>query len=162
MIFITVGSAFPFDRLIKAMDQWAAENSRQDGCLAQIGLGTYEPTNIEWHRNLPYDRFSQAMEQATVVVAHAGMGSVITSMRLSKPIVMLPRRYQAGEHTTDHQVATARWLEGKNGVFIAWDEADLPTKIKEAEDWQGSGTNLDPHAPKEFTGKLNAQFLKWL
>lgn len=162
MIFATVGSAFPFDRLIKAMDNWAAETGRGAECLAQIGLGEYEPKNFQWHRTLTYDRFADATEEASVVVAHAGMGSVITAMRSAKPIVMLPRNYKAGEHTTDHQIATARWLEGKPGVFIAWDEADLSAKIKEAEDWRGDNTTLEPLAPQEFTDRLHKQFLAWM
>jgi len=39
------------------------------------------------------------MQNASVVVAHAGMGSVITAMQHNTPIVLLPRLLEAGEHT---------------------------------------------------------------
>ena len=31
MIFVTIGSIFPFDRLIRAMDQWAAALTTKSG-----------------------------------------------------------------------------------------------------------------------------------
>jgi UDP-N-acetylglucosamine transferase subunit ALG13 len=161
VIFITVGSAFPFDRLIQSMDMWANENGRGDECVAQIGRGRYQPAHMEWHETLGHAHFSETMQKAKLVVAHAGMGSVITAMRHTTPIVLMPRRFEAGEHTTDHQMATARWLEGKPGVFIAWDESDLASQIQAAEGWTGRDAGLDPFASKAFTDRLNAQLTDW-
>ena len=45
MIFVTIGSMFPFDRMIRVMDDWAARNASQE-TFAQIGTGSYEPTHI--------------------------------------------------------------------------------------------------------------------
>ena len=162
MIFTTVGSAFPFDRLIKAMDDWAAEKDRGSKCIAQIGQGTYRPTHMEWHETLTHSHFTETMQTASVVVAHAGMGSVITAMQHATPIVLLPRRFESGEHTTDHQMATARWLEGKPGVFIAWDEIELASRIEEAEGWRATGFALASHAPNTFTDRLSVQIADWL
>ncbi|SMX24242.1 glycosyltransferase [Boseongicola aestuarii] len=161
MIFVTVGSAFPFDRLIQSMDNWAHEAGRGDDCLAQIGRGRYKPAHMKWHETLGHTHLSDTMQKAKLVVAHAGMGSVITAMQHVTPIVLMPRRFEAGEHTTDHQMATARWLEGKPGVFIAWDENDLAAQIKAAEGWAGSDAGLDPFASKDFTDRLNAQLTHW-
>ena len=162
MIFVTVGSVFPFDRLIRTMDVWAEKTGRGGDCLAQIGKGNYEPSHMEWHRTLPHDRFSASMQQASVVVAHAGMGSVITAMSYACPIVLLPRRFDSGEHTTDHQMATANWLEDKPGVFIAWNETDLPDMIATAEAWTGDGQTLQPYAPSAFTDRIAAELKQWI
>jgi len=144
------------------MDAWAEKTDRASECLAQIGRGAYHPNYMEWHETLSHAHFAQTMQAATIVIAHAGMGSVITAMRHATPIVMMPRRFEAGEHTTDHQMATARWLENKPGVFIAWDESTLADAIAEAEDWSGDGAALSPTAPAGFTDRLNAQFDKWI
>ena len=130
-------------------------------CLAQIGTGAYQPRHMDWRPSLSEMDFAATVKDADLVVSHAGMGSVITAMRHQTPIVMLPRRFEAGEHTTDHQVATARWLENKPGVFIAWDEHALAAKIAGAERWSGEGTALAPFAPKPFTDRLGAQLKLW-
>lgn len=143
------------------MDIWADDTKRGEECLAQIGQGSYQPQHMRWHPSLPETAFAKTVQDADVVVSHAGMGSAITALRYNTPIVMLPRRYDANEHTTDHQMATARWLETKPGIFIAWDEAQLPEKINAAETWSGAETALAPFAPKDFTDRLSAQFKLW-
>ena len=50
------------------------------------------------------------MAKAEIIVSHAGMASAITALQAATLIVMLPRRFEAGENTTDYQMATARWL----------------------------------------------------
>ena len=47
MIFVTVGAQMPFDRLITAVDQWAARHGRDD-VFAQIGQNGAEPKHVEW------------------------------------------------------------------------------------------------------------------
>ncbi len=105
MIFITIGSAFPFDRLIQSMDDWAVATGRSEECLAQIGDGSYEPKSMRWERTLSHGDYAASIKASKVVVSHAGMGSVITAMRSQVPIVMLPRRFEAGEqHVAERTV----------------------------------------------------------
>jgi len=162
VIFVTIGSAFPFDRLIRAMDSWAAETGRGGEMLAQIGRGFYHPVHMDWQRELSETAFAEAVSKARLVVSHAGMGSVITALCSGTPIVILPRRFEAAEHTTDHQMATARWLEDRPGVFVAWDEAGLASRIGDAESWSGGGAMLEPVAPAVFTDRLQAQVREWI
>jgi UDP-N-acetylglucosamine transferase subunit ALG13 len=54
VIFVTVGAQMPFDRLVKAVDQWAGENGRED-IYAQIGQSDYRPSNIQWTKFLKPD-----------------------------------------------------------------------------------------------------------
>lgn len=131
MIFVTIGSMFPFDRLIRLMDGWAEAHPETE-ILAQIGDGDYVPAHMPWVRRLDQTEFARTVAGADLVVAHAGMGSVITASQYCKPIVMLPRLKQSGEHTTDHQIATANWLRDKPGVHIADTDADLGPRIAEA------------------------------
>ena len=46
MIFVTVGTQLPFDRLIRAVDNWAKAAGRRD-VFAQIGPASYRPLHID-------------------------------------------------------------------------------------------------------------------
>ena len=76
VIFVTIGSMFPFDRLIRAMDAWAASRAASaDGpaeLLAQIGDGGYEPVHMRWVRSLPREDYARAVAGARIVVAALG------------------------------------------------------------------------------------------
>ena len=132
MIFVTIGSMFPFDRLIRAMDAWAAETGAGEEILAQIGAGSFEPRHLRWVRRLERSDYAVTVAGARLIVAHAGVGSVVSAGEQGKPIVVLPRRAALGEHTSDHQVETVGWLRGKPGVHVAETEADLAAAIAAA------------------------------
>ena len=132
MIFVTVGSMFPFDRLIRAMDDWA-DRAPGTEVVAQIGDGGFTPSHMRWVRRLDRGAFEDAVTRAEVVVAHAGIGSVLTARLSGRPIVLLPRRRHLGEHTSDHQIETAMSLRGREGIFVAETEAQLAEVMRAAQ-----------------------------
>ena len=154
MIFVTVGSMFPFDRLVRAMDAWAAAHPGEE-VLAQIGDGGFEPSHMRWQRLLDRGAFDDAVRRARLVVAHAGVGSVVTARTLGRPVVVLPRRRQLGEHTSDHQVETVGWLRGRPGIHVADGEGDLAARIAEAAGDEAAGTlrqTADPGLLRDLRG----------
>lgn len=128
MIFVTVGTQLPFDRLIRALDEWAAARGRGD-VFAQIGPGEYLPKRIQWSRFVDAPDFRRQVEAADLVIAHAGMGSIITALELGKAILVMPRRASLREHRNDHQLATARHFAAQGRIRVAFDEADLPGMV---------------------------------
>lgn len=132
MIFVTVGSQMPFDRLILAVDAWAAERNRTD-VVAQIGDTDLVPTAIEFHTRLPPAEFERYVADADVVVAHAGMGSILTALRVGTPILVMPRHGALRETRNDHQIATAERLLAQGKVAVAVDEHDLADRLDELD-----------------------------
>ena len=58
MIFVTVGSMFPFERMIRAMDDWTSQHPEQQ-VFAQIGGGKYEPKYMGWQRMIAPDDYKK-------------------------------------------------------------------------------------------------------
>ena len=123
MIFVTVGTQLPFERLLSAMDAIAA-NSRED-FIAQTGAGQDNWTHLRSEPHLSPDAFAEFFRAARVVVAHAGIGSILSAKRFGKPLIILPRRAALGEHRNDHQMATARQVESIPGIHVAWEAEDI-------------------------------------
>ena len=129
MIFVTVGTQLPFDRMVSAVDAWAGKSGAD--VFAQIGPGSYVPKHMRWTRSVPADECNGLLRQARAVVAHAGMGSILTALELGKPIVVMPRRAGLGEHRNDHQLATATHFREQGRVRVAFDEAELGRQLDE-------------------------------
>ena len=123
MIFVSTGSMMPFDRLIRTMDDWAAAHATP--VFFQIGKGTYEPRHGEFVRLMPVAAYRDRLAAATLFVAHAGMGSIISAIQAGRPLVMLPRSKALGEHNTDHQLATAATIGRRDGLHVAATEGEL-------------------------------------
>lgn len=128
MIFATVGAQMGFDRLIRAVDDWAGSNPDVD-VFAQIGPGDYVPKNIEWTRFLEPDEFRSKVESSTAIVGHAGMGTIITALQHGKPVLIMPRRGDLAETRNDHQIATAERFGTKAGIEVAMDESAIAENL---------------------------------
>ncbi|MEP3052431.1 MAG: glycosyltransferase [Erythrobacter sp.] len=149
MILVTVGMQLGFDRLIKAMDRIALD--QPEPIIAQIGPGEYWPKNIEARRSISGAEFEQTIADAKLIVAHAGIGTIMAAQRHQIPIVLLPRRAKLGEHRNDHQLATVDQLQDRNGVFVAHSEENLAQVIA-----AGLACNIGHDARPANASKLNA------
>ncbi|MBK7405909.1 MAG: glucuronosyltransferase [Phycisphaerales bacterium] len=144
MIFVTVGTQLAFDRMVRPIDEWAGRTGRAD-VFAQIGPSEWIPRHIEWKAFVDPGEFAARAREAAAIVAHAGMGSIITALTYGKPIVIMPRRAALGEQRNDHQLATAARFEGRTGVFVAHDETELPAILDGLADLQ-AGEPIPPFA----------------
>lgn len=124
-IFVTVGAQMPFDRLVHAVDAWALASGRVGDVLAQIGPSESPPEHVRHVRFLQPPEFDRAYEEADLVIAHAGTGSILAALERGKPIVVMPRRAALRETRNDHQVATAKAFVSLGSVPVAWDETEL-------------------------------------
>lgn len=124
MIFITVGYQMAFDRLVQAVDAWKGFHS-DSPAFAQIGPSDLRPAHLEFVDFTEPEDFTRLVREASVIVAHAGMGSILTALQHGKPIVVMPRRASLRETRNDHQVATAERLRGRPGIHVAMDETEL-------------------------------------
>lgn len=122
MVFVTVGTQLPFDRLIGAVQAWAVQNPGHK-VVAQTGAGRADHAGIECRAHMGQDEFAAQMAAADVVVAHAGMGSILLAAEMGKPIIILPRRAAFGEHRNDHQLDTAAKMAVMAHVTVVQDAA---------------------------------------
>jgi UDP-N-acetylglucosamine transferase subunit ALG13 len=130
VIFVTVGAQMPFDRLVSAVDAWAGSargpgQGAGPGVIAQIGPGNLRPRNIRWSRMLTPAQFRQCVSDSSLVVAHAGMGTILTALEIGRPLLVMPRRGDLGETRNDHQIATAERFRSVRGVRVVLDADEL-------------------------------------
>jgi UDP-N-acetylglucosamine transferase subunit ALG13 len=131
MIFATVGTQLPFDRLLLALDAWAAAN-RDVPVLAQTGATGRRFGHIETVANLGQPDYQRHLEAARLVVSHAGMGTILSAVELGKPAILMARRASLGEHRNDHQIDTAREMARLTGVTMVEDAAALHAALDAA------------------------------
>ena len=130
MIFVTVGSQLPFDRLIQTIDKWAAQNP-QHPIFAQIGISPYKPQHIEFCQTMTPEEYSHYLQQADFIIAHAGMGTIISALETGKQLLLMPRLASQGEHRNDHQLATAKHFAKLAHIIVANNELELVDSINQ-------------------------------
>lgn len=146
MIFVTVGThTLGFERLVMAMDQAAREPAMLDRTamnrtageaaeevVIQLGATRYRPRCASWFTFADSAELERLTRAARVVVSHAGAGTILLTLRLGKPLVVMPRRKCYHEHGDDHQVELARALEQSGALLVAETVDQLPARLQEA------------------------------
>ncbi len=156
MIFITVGTQFGFDRLVRAVDEAVSSGLITEEIFAQIGLGDYKPKNFKYFEMLDKQQFEDKISQADAIISHAGVGSIITALEKGKPMLVMPRLKQYGELVNDHQSATARKFEELGHVIAAYDAGQLPEKIKQLKMFVPKPRTASPEKVAEKIGQFLA------
>ena len=124
MIFVTVGTQLPFDRLICAVDEIAADLHGEE-IIAQTNGGVYIPVHINTFNYVCATDFDALLTKARLVISHAGIGTIISALMKKKPIIIMPRLAFLGEHRNEHQLATAMKVNELNYVHVAYDKKQL-------------------------------------
>lgn len=110
MIYVTLGTMhMNFDRLVRAMDAYAAESGAR--VVMQTGMSTVVPEHCEHFDFKSREECLEIQRDADLVVCHGGIGSVIDALSLEKPLIVVPRLKKFGEHNDDHQLDLARAVE---------------------------------------------------
>lgn len=124
MIFASVGSMLPFERLVRGVDEWARDNPGEEVFL-QIGETEYQPRYAPFARMVAMTEYRHRLRACDLFVAHVGMGSILQALEDRKQMLMLPRHREWGEHTTDHQIHTAERFGHLPGLKVVDRVEDL-------------------------------------
>ena len=122
-VVVSLGTfrAYGFERLVRRLLEILppeADVLWQTGDTDVSGLG------ITGHHAIPERDLTQAIREADVLVAHAGVGTALAALEVGKCPVLVPRRLARGEHVDDHQTQIAGELGGR-GLALSVEADDL-------------------------------------
>jgi UDP-N-acetylglucosamine transferase subunit ALG13 len=130
MIFLTVGTQFPFDRLVKAVNHAVEAGLVTEQVVAQIGQTEYRPSSFLAVQSMEKHTFDNYIRCASAIISHAGMGTITIALEHRKPLLVMPRRKEFGEVVNNHQFEIAKKFEELGHILVVYHENDLAEKIK--------------------------------
>lgn len=125
LVFVTVGTTL-FDALVRAVDTSQVKRELYakgyTHLLIQIGRGSYIPsrsTGEDGSIEVDYFTFSssiaESLKSASLVISHAGSGSIFETLRLGKPLVVVVNE----DLMDNHQAELAEELAERKHLFCA-------------------------------------------
>jgi UDP-N-acetylglucosamine transferase subunit ALG13 len=160
MIFVTAGTQLPFDRLVKVIDDMAA-NLNDLEFVVQALPGSYKAKNIEVLSSMSSNTFDNYIDNCELIISHAGMGTIITALVKKKPIIVMPRLFKYKEHRNDHQLGSAKKMDDLGYIYVAYDNEMLVSVFTEM--WPNKlnvRKSIANEASKEFIASLD-EFIKY-
>jgi UDP-N-acetylglucosamine transferase subunit ALG13 len=157
MILVTVGvSNLPFDRLVAAVDDLAAEG---ETVVAQYGAARVRPRRAVCFDYLPFVELEEWVSKARVVVCHAGIGSVAMCLSTGRHPVVVPRVKRLGESVDEHQLTFGRRLGELGLATVVEDVSELARAVRSVPESQPR-TGLSPQLADEllaYVGSVRAR-----
>ena len=135
LLFATVGATLPFERLT----QWVVAAKRSgaisERVILQAGKGANLPTPVEgltMIEEMSFEHVKETLSQAKIVVCHGGTGSIITALQYGCATIVLPRRFELGEHYDNHQAEISGTFVERGLVLSAGSEAEFVQALEQA------------------------------
>lgn len=126
-VFVQVGTLdYPFERLVDQVRQHLPEDAE---VTWQLGA-TPAPVDLpgKYFDFAPAAEIAEAIENATVVISHAGCGSALMSLNHGVRPVLVPRWSAKGEHVDDHQVEIAAELSDR-GIATYVEAGEIDARV---------------------------------
>lgn len=126
--FVSVGNATqPFTRLLRAVVSILPRLPRP--VVVQHGSTAFSAPGCRAVAFLEMSEFDRLVHDSSLLILHAGAGSVIHAVRAGKLPVVMPRRARDDEILDDHQMEFAVELERLGRIVLAREEADLENAV---------------------------------
>ena len=130
MIFVTLGTQDKqFVRLLKAVEGLDIDEE----IIMQTGSTDFSTSkkNIKVYKYLSPEEFNKNMSEASQIITHAGVGTLVQGLKLNKKMIVAPRLKKYKEHVNDHQLQILKTFEESGYVIALYDFDELEEKLKE-------------------------------
>lgn len=118
MIFVTVGTQpNGFLRCLKEVDELIEKYNITEEVVAQIGNTDFETTKFKTVRFTGENEFKDYINNASVVITHAGSGAIFNSIKAGKKVIAMARLHDFNEMADNHQTELVKKLS-EGGYII--------------------------------------------
>lgn len=146
MIFVSVGTQLPFDRLLHLTESVVKELSIDEPIVCQSGPSEFSSTTMTVKKFIDEGEYNTCLTESRLFIGHAGMGSIIKCLDFGVDAVLLARDASLGEHRNNHQFSTCEAFSNvSNLVYMTKEEENFRSKIKEKLLNSEAGKTSDEH-----------------
>lgn len=121
MVLVLLGTQNnSFHRLLEEVDKLMEKEVIKDEVIVQSGHTKYESKNMKVFNLISKEELDNLQEKADIIITHGGVGSIISSVKLGKKVIAVPRLSKYKEHVNDHQKDIVSIFD-KKGYIIGLD-----------------------------------------
>ena len=130
MILVMLGTQNnSFHRLLEEIDRLINRGVIHEKVIVQAGYTKYSSENMEIFGLIPQEELEKYQEEADLIITHGGVGSIVSSLRLEKKVIAVPRLHEYGEHVNDHQKQIVESFDKKGYIIGISDVSELENAL---------------------------------
>ena len=131
MILVLLGTQHnEFTRLIKEVEKCINTGTINDKVIVQAGFTKYKSDKMEIFDMISNEELTKYVDEATLIITHGGVGSIIMALEKGKKVIAVPRLHEYGEHVNDHQRQIIKVFSEKKYLIGIENVDELEVAIK--------------------------------
>lgn len=173
MIFVTVGTQDKeFKRLIEYVLRLKEELQiiKKEKILIQHGktnidefLNRIQNLGIETVDFCNFKQIDENIQKSEIIISHAGVGTIMETLKSNKNIIVIPRLEKYKEHTNNHQLDIAKEFSKKGYIRIATNYEELKKAIENIEKTKDENNKKEKREKfKSNTKKFNKRLIEYI
>ena len=148
MILVMLGTQNnSFHRLLEEIDKLIMDGQIKEDVVVQAGYTKYESSNMKIFDFISSEELENLEQQASCIITHGGVGSIIGSIEKDKKVIAVPRLKQYGEHVNDHQLDIIQSFDKLGYIIGITDVSQLGDALQQIE-------TFEPKKYIQNTGKI--------
>ena len=137
MILVMLGTQNnSFHRLLEEIDKLIQEKIINEEVIVQAGYTKYNSKNMKIVDFVPKEEIEELEKNASYIITHGGVGSIITSIEQGKKVIAVPRLKQYNEHVNDHQLDIINSFNKLEYIIGIKDVSELKDAIKRIKEFK--------------------------
>ena len=137
MILVLLGTQNnSFHRLLEKIDDLINKKIIKEEVIVQAGYTKYETKNMKILDFVTSNQLEKMQKEARIIITHGGVGSIITSLKMGKKVIGVPRLHQYSEHVNDHQTQIVELFSQKGYIIGVLNLDDMEKALKEIETFE--------------------------
>ena len=134
MILVLLGTQNnDFHRLLCEIEENIDNGIIKQEVVVQAGFTKYHSEKMRIFNLIPQNDLNKLVEKASLIITHAGIGSIEMALEKNKKVIAVARKKKYGEHVNDHQKDIEKKFND-SGLLIGIDDVnDLKYAIIKSE-----------------------------
>lgn len=134
-----------FHRLLEKIEELIKNGVIKDNVIVQAGYTKFKSDDMQIFDLIPREKLEKYQNQADLIITHGGVGSIITSLKLGKKVIAMPRLHEYGEHVNNHQIEIVELFDNKGYIIGCMDLEKLEEALKKVKEFEPKKYELDNH-----------------
>ena len=137
MIFVALGTQDKsFERLLKIIDENIQNKVINEKVIVQAGYTKYKSDNMQIFDYVSIDDFNKYINECSLFITHGGVGNILTTLKLNKKVIAVPRLAKYKEHTNDHQLQIVNNFYKKGYILRLLETDDFKDVYEKAKNFE--------------------------
>mgnify|MGYP004537269415 FL=1 len=130
MILVLLGTQNnSFHRLLEEVEKNIEDKTIKEEVIVQAGYTKYESNKMKIMDLMSKEQLSKFQDEASLIITHGGVGSIVSSIEKSKKVIAVPRKHEYGEHVNNHQIQIVKDFNDKGYIIGIENVEDLKGAI---------------------------------